>query len=103
MRCIRIDNAVEQTSRKFQKLISSNKIVAETTVSFAIQPNGSEEHLIQKLWKMTRSMLLDLKLSEKLWAEVISHFDWHQNRLFSSTLHMGVPFTAWRHIEPDLS
>lgn len=62
MQRLRSHQAGEHSSSSFFDFIHEQGIALEFSPPFASQSNGSPERLIQELWKMARTMLLDSRL-----------------------------------------
>lgn len=103
MYALRLDNAGEQTSREVLRFVNENGMSTEYSPPYASQSNGASERLIQELWNMARTMLLDSQLSERLWAEAISHSNWLRNRLPSKRIDMRIPYGMWYNRRPEMS
>ena len=80
VKVLRTDNGGEYTSKKFQDHLKACEIRHERTIPKIPEQNGAAERLNRTLVETTRAMLLDAKLPQSFWAEVISTATYLRNR-----------------------
>ena len=68
LKILRTDNGGEFISTQFEDVLKHEGIRHERTIPKAPQQNVVAERLNRTLIEMSRSMLLDVKLSKKYWA-----------------------------------
>jgi len=100
IKILRTDNAKEYTSTEFNKLLESEGIKHELTVSHTPQQNGVAERANRTLVEMARCMLLQSKLPNSLWAEAINIANFIRNRCPTKALNNEIPFEMWNNRKP---
>ena len=101
VRTLRTDNGGEYTSTKFANYLKAEGIRHELTIPKTPEQNGVAERLNRTLVEMARSMLLDAKLSKKLWAEAIATAVYLKNRSPTKALKT-TPYEAWHGTTPKV-
>ena len=99
LKILRTDNGGEFTSTQFEDFLKTEGIRHERTIPKTPQQNGVAERLNRTLVEMSRSMLLDAKLSKKYWAESISTAVYLRNRCPTKAVMGKTPYEAW-HGQP---
>ena len=67
VKCIRSDNGTEFTSRDFQTLLTKNRIRHERSAPYSPHQNGTAERGWRTLYDMSRCLLIESGLPDKLW------------------------------------
>ena len=97
---LRTDNGGEFTSTQFEDFLRKEGIRHERTIPKTPQQNGVAERLNRTLVEMSRSMLLDAKLTKKYWAESVSTAVYLRNRCPTKALMEKTPYEAWFEQKP---
>ena len=95
LKTLRTDNGGEFTSTQFENFLKIEGIQHERTILKTPQQNGVAERLNRTLVEMSRSMLLDAKLSKKFWAESVATAVYLRNRCPSKAVMGKMPYKAW--------
>lgn len=98
-----LDRAGENTSSVVFNFSLQQGMNLEFSPPHASLSNGAAERLIQKLWKVARTMFPASKLPLHLWTEAVSHANWLRNRSPNSRVEMQIPFELWYGYKPNLS
>lgn len=75
----------------------------EFSPSYERQSNGSSERLIQELWRMAGTMLIESRMDMRMLVEEISHEHWEINRVPSGCVNMEAPYTMRNGRRPAAS
>ena len=96
LKTLQTDNDGEFTSHKLRSYLKSSGVRPELTIPKTPELNGIAKRLNHTL---SRSMLLDVKLSQKFWAEAVSTAAYLKNKIPTSTLKV-IPHEAWYGHKP---
>lgn len=83
VKCIRSDNGTEFTSRDFQTLLTKNRIRHETSAPYSPHQNGTAERGWRTLFDMSRCLLIENKLPDKLWNYAMQTSAYVRNRCYN--------------------
>ena len=100
LKTLRTDNGGEFTSTQFEDFLRKEGIRHKRTIPKTPQQNGVAERLNRTLVEMSRSMLLDAKLTKKYWAESVSTAVYLRNRCPTKALMDKTPYEAWFKQKP---
>ena len=100
LKTLRSDNGGEFTSKKFKAYLKSEGVRHECTIPKTPEQNGVSERLNQTLVEMSRSMLLDAKLSQKFWAEAVTTATYLRNRCPTRAVDGKTSYEAWHGEKP---
>ena len=96
------DNGGEYCSREMQTLMAKEGIVHVTTIAFTPQQNSIAERKFRSIMEMTRCMLKEASLPQKLWGNAADTAVYLQNRLPTKGAER-TPFELWHGKVPNLS
>ncbi|CAI5799470.1 Retrovirus-related Pol polyprotein from transposon TNT 1-94 [Podarcis lilfordi] len=96
------DNGGEYCSNEMQALLAKEGIAHVTTIPYTPQQNAIAERKFRSIMDMTRCMLKDACLPQKLWAEGVYTSVYLQNRLPPKGAER-TPFELWHGKAPNLS
>ncbi|CAI5773473.1 Retrovirus-related Pol polyprotein from transposon TNT 1-94 [Podarcis lilfordi] len=96
------DNGGEYCSNEMQALLAKEGIAHVTTIPYTPQQNAIAERKFRSIMDMTRCMLKDACLPQKLWAEGVYTSVYLQNRLPTKGAER-TPFELWHGKAPNLS
>ncbi|CAI5780530.1 Retrovirus-related Pol polyprotein from transposon TNT 1-94 [Podarcis lilfordi] len=96
------DNGGEYCSNEMQALLAKEGIAHVTTIPYTPQQNAIAERKFRSIMDMTRCMLKDACLPQKLWAEGVYTSVYLQNRLPTKGAE-HTPFELWHVKAPNLS
>ena len=83
VKCIRSDNGTEFTSRDFQTLLTKNRIRHERSAPYSPHQNGTAERGWRTLYDMSRCLLIESGLPDKLWNYAVQTSAYVRNRCYS--------------------
>lgn len=92
---LKTDNGGEFTSTQFENFLKIERIQHERTIPKTPQQNRVAKRLNRTLVEISRSMLLDAKLSKKLWAESVAMAVYLRNCCPSKAVMGKTPYEAW--------
>jgi hypothetical protein len=96
IKCLRSNNGVEFTSKKFMDYCSSHAIKRQFSIARTSQQNGVVERNIRTVQEMARTMLMDSKLTDIFWTHAM-HITVHiQNRLMLRNNTDKTPYDLWK-------
>lgn len=78
IKCIRSDNGTE-----FKALLTKNRIRHETSAPYSPHQNGTAERGWRTIYEMSRGLLMQSKLPEKLWNNAMQTSAYVRNRCYS--------------------
>src|SRR4029434_1942332 len=81
--CIRSDSGTEFTSRDFQTLLTKNRIRHERSAPYSPHQNGTAERGWRTLYDMSRCLLIESGLPDKLWNYAVQTSAYVRNRCYS--------------------
>ena len=102
LKTLRTDNGGEYTSKKFTGFLKSEGVRHECTIPKTPQQNGVAERLNRTLVEVSRSMLLDAKLSHSFWAEAVATAVYLRNRCPTKAVDGMTPYEAWYGEKPNV-
>lgn len=103
IKCLRTDNGREYVNNDFNNFLVNNGIKRQLIVPYTPQQNGVAERANRTLVEMSRSMLLEAKLGEKLWAEALLTSVYLRNRTTTKVLVNKTPFEVWTGFKPSVA
>jgi transposase InsO family protein len=71
IKCLRLDNGGEFTSKEFMDLYNNNEIKRQFFIARTPQQNGVVERKNKTIHEMARTMLMDSKLTYVFWNHVV--------------------------------
>ena len=83
VKCIRSDNGTEFTSGDFQTLLTKNRIRHERSAPYSPHQNGTAERGWRTLYDMSRCLLIESGLPDKLWNYAVQTSAYVRNRCYS--------------------
>lgn len=99
---IRCDNGGEFVNSKLQEWFKQHGIVADLTVPYTPQLNGTAERLNRTLLERARALIADQNTSKSLWGEAVLTSAYLINRSPTSVLQC-TPAEMWFSRKPNLS
>ena len=81
IKCLRLDNGGEFTSKEFMDYCSNHGIKRKFFVTRTPQQNGVVERKNMTVQEMARTMLMDSKLREIFWTQAVHTTSHIQNRV----------------------
>ena len=102
VKCIRSDNGTEFTCRDFQTLLTKNKIRHETSAPYSPHQNGTAERGWRTLCEMSRCLLLESQLPNKLWNYAMQTAAYVRNRCYSRRTKK-TPYELFTGREPNIA
>lgn len=99
----RTDNGGEYCSKIFEKFLSSEGIIHETSIPYSPQQNGVSERLNRTLMEKARCMLSEACLDKRFWGEAIATAIYLKNRSPTAALSGGIPEQVWTGSKVTLS
>ena len=95
LKTLRTDNGGEYVSADFEKSLKKEGVRHELTVPKTPERNGVAERMNRTLVEAVRSMLADVRLSQRFRAEAMSTAVYLRNRSRTTALEGKTPFEAW--------
>ncbi|GKV15591.1 hypothetical protein SLEP1_g26368 [Rubroshorea leprosula] len=95
LKCIRIDNGEEYTSKEFKDYCLKHGIMHEETVPGTPQHNGVAERMNRTIVEKVRCMLRMATLTKPFWGEAINTAVYLINQSPSVPLNFEIPEKAW--------
>ena len=96
------DNGGEFTSSKFEAYLKSEGVCYELTIPKIPEQNGVAEHMNRTLLEATTSMLSNVNLSPKLWAEALLTAAYLRKRSPTKVVRRMTPQEAWTGAKPQV-
>ena len=87
IKCLRSDNGGEFTSKEFMDYCSSHGIKRQFFVARTPQHNGVVERKNMTVQEMAQTMLMDSKLTDIFWTQVVHTTVHIQNRVMIKKQH----------------
>lgn len=103
LKTIRTDNGTEYVNHTFKQMLERFGIVHQTTEPYTPEHNGVAEKANRTIVEMARTMLLEVKLPRKYWAEAVSTAVYLLNKCPTQVLSNEVSDEAGTGIKPNLS
>lgn len=100
IKILRSDNGGEYLSNEFSDFLKQEGICHQLTVEYTPQQNGVAERANRTLVEMARCLLLQAKLPDSLWAEMVNTATYIRNRCLTRSLADGTPYEAWTQKKP---
>jgi hypothetical protein len=95
IKCLRYNNGGEFTSKEFMDYCSNHGIKRQFFVARKPQQNGVVERKNRTVQEMARTMLMDSKLTDIFWTQVV-HTTFHiQNRVMLRNNTDKTPYKLW--------
>lgn len=101
VKSIRTDNGGEYTSAEFTSYLTTKSIRHELTIPYTPQQNGVSERLNRTLVEFVRTMLVDLSLLHRFWAEALAKAVCLRNCSSIKALTDVTPLEARSDTKPD--
>ena len=95
------DSSGEYISNHRQTFLEEQGILNRRTVPYTPEQNGIAERKLRSLLEMTRCMLADAELPNKLWDDVVMTATYLQNRLPTKGTTKA-PFEIWHGRIPNI-
>ena len=100
LKCLRTDNGLEFCNHSFDKVCKESGIKRHKTCPYTPQQNGVSERMNQTIMDKVRSMLVEIGLDAKFWAEAASTAVYVINRSPASAIGFEVPEAIWTGSDP---
>jgi len=100
-KAIRSDKGKEYVNQQLQTLFKKEGIVAQYTVTYAPEQNGTAERKNRSLLEMARCLLIEADLPNKYWGEAVNAANYLQNRLVTKATGT-TPLERWNGTKPNL-
>jgi transposase InsO family protein len=94
--CLRYDNGGEFTSKEFMDYCNSHGIKRQFFVARTPQQNGVVERKNKTIQEMVRTMLMDSKLIDIFWTQVVHTTIHIQNRVILKNNIDKTPYELWK-------
>jgi transposase InsO family protein len=96
IKCLRLDNGGEFTSKEFMDYCNNHGIKRQFSVARTPQQNGVVERKNMTIQQMARRMIMDSKLTDIFWTQVV-HTKFHiQNRVMLRNNTDKNPYELWK-------
>jgi transposase InsO family protein len=96
IKCLRCDNGGEFTSKEFMDYCISHGIKRQFSIARTPQQNGVVERKNRTVQEMARKMLMDSKLTNIFWTQVV-HIAVHiQNTVMLRNNTKKTPYEQWK-------
>ena len=102
LKILRTNNGGEFMSSGFQNLFKAEGVRHELIVPKTPQQNGVAERQSRTLVESIRTMLIQAKLSQKFWVEVLNTASYLRNRSPTKVVDNSTPLEAWTGVKPDV-
>jgi transposase InsO family protein len=96
IKCLRSDNGEEFTSKEFMDYYRSHGIKREFFVTRTPQHNGVLERKNNRVHEMTRTMLMDSKLTDIFWTQEVNTIVHIQNTVILRNNTEKTPYELWK-------
>jgi hypothetical protein len=96
IKCLRYDNGEEFTSKEFMDYCSTHGIKMQFCVARTLQHNGLVERKNRTIHEMTRTMLMDSKLTYIFWTQTMHTTAHIQNRVMLRNNTDKTPYDLWK-------
>ena len=98
----RSDNGGEYTSSQFVKFCNCASTERQLILPYIPQQNGVSEKKNKTIMEINKCLLLEKKIPNDLWVEVVNTSVYLLNRLPTNTLQDMTPFEAWCGNKPSI-
>lgn len=95
IRILRSDNGTEYINSRMSNYIKNKGIIHETSSPYTAEQNGKTERDIRSIVESARTILLESKLPESLWAEAVNTAVYTLNRRPCKTKNDEIPYEKW--------
>jgi transposase InsO family protein len=96
IKCLRSDNGGEFTSKEFMDFCSEHGIKRKFSTARTPQQNGVVERKNKTVHEMARTMLMDSKLTDVFWVQVVHTTIHIQNRGMLRSNTDKTPYELWK-------
>eukprot|EP00253_Pinus_taeda_P027941 PITA_27941 len=96
IKCLRIDNGGEFTSKEFDSYCKDAGIERHKTTVYTPQQNGVAECMNKTLLERARSMLSNAGLQKELWTKAVATTCYVINRSPSTKIECKIPQEVWK-------
>jgi hypothetical protein len=96
IKCLRSDNGGEFTSTQFMDYYSIHGIKRQFSVARTTQQNGVVERKNRTIQEMTRTMLMDSKLTDIFWTQAVHTTIHIQNKVMLRNNTDKTPYELWK-------
>jgi transposase InsO family protein len=96
IKCLRSDNGGEFTSKEFMDYCSIHGIKRQFSVARTPQQNGVVERKNMTIQEMARTMLMDSKLTDIFWTQVVNTTIHIQNKVMLRNNINKTPYELWK-------
>jgi hypothetical protein len=96
IKCLRSDNGGDFTSKEFMDYCSSHGIKRQFFIARTPQQNGVVERKNMTVQEMARTMLMDSKLTDLFWTQVVHIVVHIQNRVILRKKTEKTPYELWK-------
>ena len=103
LKILRSDNGGEYSSMEFKDFLSKRGIQRQTTAPYTPSQNGVAERFNRTLVESARAMMFHAGLSKQYWADAVKVAAYVRNRVATSAVADGTPFSLFYGKQPDLS
>jgi hypothetical protein len=102
LKMLRTDNDTESVNSVMKMSMQRDGVTHQTTCPYTPEQNGTAERMNRTLVEKARSMMNDVGLPKKFWAEAVSTAAYIVNRCPTRVLESKTPEEAWSQKKPDL-
>ena len=95
LKAIRTDNGGEFTSKEFEAHLTTEGVRHEVTIPKNPEQNGVAERMNRTLVETARSILVNVNLPHRFWAEALSTATFLRNRSPTKAVCGMTPHEAW--------
>jgi hypothetical protein len=96
IKCLRLDNGGEFTSKEFMDYCSNHGIKRKFSVARTPQQNGVVERKNRIVQEMARTMIMDSKLTDIFWTQAVHTTVHIQNRVMLRNNTDKTPYELWK-------
>jgi transposase InsO family protein len=96
IKCLRSDNGGEFTSNKFMDYCNNHGIKRQFSVARTPQYNGVVERNNMTVQEMARKMIMDSKLTDIFWTQVVHTTIHIQNKVILRNNTDKTPYDLWK-------
>jgi transposase InsO family protein len=96
IKCLRLDNGGEFTSKEFMVYCNNHGIKRQFSVTRTPQHNGVVERKNRIVQEMARTMIMDSKLTKKIWTQAVHTTVHIQNRVMLRNNTDKTPYELWK-------
>jgi hypothetical protein len=96
IKCLRLDNGGEFTSKEFADYYSNHEIKRQFFVARTPQQNGVVERKNKTVQEMAQTMIMDSKLTDIFWTQAVHTAIHIQNRVMLRNNTDKTPYELWK-------